>query len=410
MSRLLESLPLLKSVCPADQSELSEAIVAAHGSRTPVYPLGGSTSLDFGLPARTPGLGLEIGSLKRVIDYPARDMTITVEAGITIQTLSEILASERQEFPVDVPQAEHATLGGVIATNFNGLRRYGCGAIRDHVIGIRAVDGRGIAFNGGGRVVKNVAGYDFCKLLTGSLGTLGVITQVTLKVRPIAEQRTTVVGYPQSLQQAESALAALESEPWSPVAIELLGGPAAVVAPLDIARRLALVLVLEGTTAEVDWSVQQARELLAHQGLVGIESPVPQQDELWAHLREFPAHGAAPLVARGAIVPSGITPFISSVWELDADCSIQAHAGTGTFVLHFSQIPSGGLSRTFVGRLQAEAAKFHGHLGLLSNPGQVEITRQSTWGAPPAPLSLMTKVKQQFDPANILNPGRFVFA
>ena len=119
-------------------------------------------------------------------------MTITVEAGVTMRTLADLLAKERQRLPVDVPQAERATIGGVIATNWNGPRRYGEGIVRDFVIGISAVDGRGLPFKGGGRVVKNVAGYDFCKLLTGSLGTLGVITQVTLRLKPIPEQSALV--------------------------------------------------------------------------------------------------------------------------------------------------------------------------------------------------------------------------
>src|SRR6185369_14097741 len=107
--------------------------------------------------------------------------------GITMQALAELLAKERQRLPIDVPQAEQATIGGVIATNWNGPRRFGEGTVRDYVIGISAVDGRGQPFKGGGRVVKNVAGYDFCKLLTGSLGTLGIITQLSLKVKPRTE-------------------------------------------------------------------------------------------------------------------------------------------------------------------------------------------------------------------------------
>src|SRR5690606_32325083 len=119
--------------------------------------------------------------LNRVIDYPARDMTITVEAGITWEQLEAELAKEGQWLPVDVARAEAATVGGAIACNTSGPRRFGYGTLRDYVIGIHAVDGQGMQFKGGGRVVKNVAGYDFCKLLTGSFGTLAVITQVTLK-------------------------------------------------------------------------------------------------------------------------------------------------------------------------------------------------------------------------------------
>ena len=122
--------------------------------------------------------------------------------------------------------ASDRALGGVIATNASGPRRYGQGTIRDYVIGITAVDGRGVEFHGGGRVVKNVAGYDFCKLLTGSLGTLGVITQVTLKVKPRPRVSSLVACDVASFEEAEKLLAAFGQSRTTPTAIELLSGPA----------------------------------------------------------------------------------------------------------------------------------------------------------------------------------------
>ena len=104
-----------------------------------------------------------------------------------------------------MPQPDAATLGGVVATDCSGPRRYGCGTMRDYVIGISAVDGRGVPFKGGGRVVKNVAGYDFCKLLTGSLGTLGVITQVTLKIKPLPESSALLVCDVRDLRRGRAA-------------------------------------------------------------------------------------------------------------------------------------------------------------------------------------------------------------
>jgi len=188
MSTLVEDLPLKATETPDSQAALAALVADAYQSRRPVYPIGGGTSLDYGLAATRPGLGLSLAGLTRVVDYPQRDMTITVEAGMTLARLAEVLAEGRQWLPIDAPQPERATLGGAIATAASGPRRYGFGTLRDYVIGITAVDGRGEIFKGGGRVVKNVAGYDFCKLLTGSLGTLGVITQVTFKLKPLVER------------------------------------------------------------------------------------------------------------------------------------------------------------------------------------------------------------------------------
>ena len=141
--------------------------------------------LDFGMPPARPGIALSTTALNQVIDYPARDLTITVQAGITMKELQATLAKENQWLPIDIP--ETATIGGAIACDVSGPRRYGYGTLRDYVIGITVVNDRGEETHAGGRVVKNVAGYDFMKLHTGALGTLGVITQVTLKVKPKPE-------------------------------------------------------------------------------------------------------------------------------------------------------------------------------------------------------------------------------
>ncbi|MBW3600394.1 MAG: FAD-binding oxidoreductase [Planctomycetes bacterium] len=380
-----------------------------------VYPLGGETSLDYGLPARREGVGLSLAGLDRVIDYPARDMTITVEAGVTMRTLAETLARERQRLPIDVPHAERATIGGVVATNFNGPRRYGQGTVRDYVIGITAVDGTGMTFRGGGRVVKNVAGYDFCKLLTGSLGTLAVITQLTLKVKPIPEKTAFVATRIHDLQDAEPLLAALVQSATTPAAIELLAGPEwsdvlqAFGDERPLNEDLALVVGFEGTAAEVDWQVQTLGEEWREQGAGKFGALSDKAaEELWRRLTEFPAATPAPLVLQASVVPSGVTRFLATVREVAADCSIQSHAGNGIAIVRFAEFPKDGLSRTLIGRLQPAASAAKGHVVILANPGGAEMTHQSVWGGDAA-FGLMGEVKKKFDPNGILNPGRFVY-
>ena len=172
---------------PATVAELCEIVKAARAAGQGVYPVGGRTTLDVGLPPIKPGVAVDTTALNRVIDYPARDMTITVQAGITIAALQAELAKEGQWLPVDVASPEQATLGGAIALNQSGPRRYGYGTLRDYVIGISFVTDDGVEVKAGGRVVKNVAGYDLMKLQIGAVGTLGVVTQVTLKVKPRPE-------------------------------------------------------------------------------------------------------------------------------------------------------------------------------------------------------------------------------
>jgi len=406
-------LPTQKTLTPADQRELAGVVREALESNTPLYPVGGGTALDFGLPAKAPGRGLSLAKLNRVVDYPARDMTVTVEAGVTMQALAELLAKERQRLPIDVPQAERAMIGGVIATNWNGPRRFGEGTIRDYVIGISAVDGRGQPFKGGGRVVKNVAGYDFCKLLTGSLGTLGVITQVTLRLKPIPEQMALVACAVPTAPAAEKLLASLITSQTTPTAIELLGGPAwqadstlTGLGPLG-KTGLYLVVSLEGTGVEVEYMSRQLTTEWRTQGVDPLV--VGEAASLWRRLVEFSAEGESPLVLKASVAPSGTAAIIGAAQRLDPDCSIQAHAGSGIVLLQMSRFPEQGLSRALVGSLQPAAAAHHGHLSILRNPSGAEMTHQCVFGATDAPLWLMTEVKRKFDPKDILNRGRFVY-
>lgn len=407
------ALPLKQTLQPADQAALADALREAHETRTPIYPIGGGTSLGFGLPARQQGIGLSLTGLNRVVDYPARDMTITVEAGITLRQLAETLAAERQRLPVDGPQADQATLGGLIATNFSGPRRYGCGTIRDYVIGISAVDGRGAPFKGGGRVVKNVAGYDFCKLLCGSLGTLGVITQVTLKLKPIPPAVAFLAASVDDLASAERLLAALVTSKTTPVAIELLSGPAwrrdPAVGTLASEAGAVLLVGFEGTQTEVDWMLGQLRTEWQGQGALRIYQPGHDQiDPLWQRLIEFPAHEPAATVLKINVVPSAACGLATLLQTIDPNGSILAHAGNGILLARMST-PGSDVSQAIIKKLQPAARAVGGNVIVLSAGDGLEMTRQVIWGSAPDDLRLMQAVKQQFDPFNLLNPGRFIY-
>jgi glycolate oxidase FAD binding subunit len=406
-------LPIKSRLEPSSASELAAAVRNAYETATPLYPVGGGTSLYFGLPAKEQGQGLSLLGLNRIIDYPARDMTITVEAGVTMKQLADTVAKEGQRLPVDVPQGEKATIGGVVATNWNGPRRYGEGSIRDFVIGISAVDGRGNEFKGGGRVVKNVAGYDFCKLLTGSMGALAVITQVTLRLKPIPSQSALVACSVADAAKAERLLAALVNSQTTPTAIEVLAGPewrhepALAGLASDSPDAVYIVASLEGSAPEVEFMVGQ---LIEEWRASGVEMPlvVGETAALWHRLIEFSAAGDSPLVLKANVIPSGTTAMIEAARRLDPDCSIQAHAGNGIVLIKMSKFPASGLSRALVGSLQPAAAAQHGQVVILSNTSGAEMTHQSVFGMTDSPLELMRQLKRQFDPQQILNRGRFV--
>jgi glycolate oxidase FAD binding subunit len=412
MSTLVEDLPLQATETPDSQAALAALVADAYQNRRPIYPIGGGTSLDYGLSAARPGLGLSVAGLNRVIDYPQRDMTITVEAGITLARLAEVLAEGGQWLPIDATQPTRATLGGAIATAASGPRRYGFGTLRDYVIGISAVDGRGEVFKGGGRVVKNVAGYDFCKLLTGSLGTLGVITQVTLKLKPLVERSELIACELSDRESAEQLLAGVVTSATTPTAVELLAGPgwdASVVGPGSSGSWARLVLGVEGTSHEVEWMLEQIKTEWRGMGIGAPRAfPAEQVVALRQQLRDFPAQRGAPLVIKATMVPSRVTSFVHMIREHDPDASIQAHAGNGIVIAQLPHFTSEHVSRVLIGRLQPAARQAGGSVTVLSST-LAGLTRQAIWGGANSATEWMQKVKRQFDPRNILNPDRFVY-
>lgn len=409
---IVARLPLQQTHQPATAAELAEVVRDAHAQRTPLYPLGGGTSLEMGLAATAPGDGLSLAGLTRTIDYPARDMTITVEAGMTLAELAELLAAERQWLPVEAGQPEQATVGGLLATNFSGPRRYAWGTARDYVIGVSAVDGRGVAFKAGGRVVKNVAGYDFCKLLVGSHGTLAVITQVTLKLKPIPESSGLAVCSFSSWAQAEGLLASLVNTQTTPTAVELLTGPAwaqeSLLPALPAGGLGRVALALEGAAAEVDWMCGQLRrEWSALDANVEFVDAAPAA-ELWRQATEFP-NADAPLTLQVTVPPSRAVQLCELLHAVDGDASLTVHAGNGVIWARLTNFSTADVTGQLVRRIQPAAAAHGGYVVALRSAGLGDLTRQAVWGLPTAGAELMARVKRQFDPHGILNPGRFVY-
>ena len=413
MATSLETLPLRETQPIESVEALTQCIRQANAEGVPVYAIGGATSLEYGMPAREAGIGADLTPLGSIVDYPARDLTITVQAGARWSQVQAALSEENQELPLDVPFPNEATVGGVVATAWTGPRRFGYGAVRDYVIGIEAVSGRGAPFRGGGRVVKNVAGYDFCKLLTGSLGTLGIISQITFRVRPKPERRCWLSASVENWEVARELALRLRRAPLAAVTIGVVRGSywkqtawsECVSGPQD----LWFVMLLEGLAEEVSGSIETARHVATgwcswHED----DDPALVQTRL-DDLAAFSGASEPPLAIRAKTVASGAEPIAQSVTSLDADASLFVDLASGTVDAHFSEFPAQGLSATLVKKLQPTARRFGGHVRLLRNASGAEMTHQVVWTELGLPLQLMENVKQAFDPNNILNRGRFVW-
>lgn len=403
---------VISEFVPATQSELARWLQEnAIGPRRKLSPVGGRTALQFGFAGEVDCL-VDLKDLRRVVDYPARDMTVTVEAGLTIHDLQQLLAQEGQQLPLDIPQSARATIGGAIACNTSGPRRFGHGTFRDYVIGVSAVDAAGRLFKGGGRVVKNVAGYDLCKLLVGSRGTLGIISQVTLKLKPLPEAAGWWWFTFDSFAEMENVLERLQTSAARPVALEMLDVPAARLVTAESRLPLpsdvpVLAVLVEGTARDVEWQLDALRKEVVPFGvqqlerLSGIEGGT-----LTSTLTEFPVPTDEPVTFQANLRPSQCWRFAELATTLDV--AVNCHAGTGVVI---GQLPESAATieqaLKLLLPLQQLARGCDGNLLILHCDREWQ-GRLPMCGEPESAWPLMQRLKKQLDPQNLLNPGRFV--
>src|SRR6266851_90204 len=270
----IDGIASTSRVTPASREELAEALRLADEHGQAVAPVGGGTQLDLGMPPSRLDVVIETTGLNKVVEYEPADLTVTVEAGIRFDELQKLLGEQGQFLALDPPAASGATIGGLIATNASGPLRFAYGTARDLVIGTRVANPDGNVTHAGGRVVKNVAGYDLNKLYVGSLGTLGIIVELSFTLAPIPPATNTVVGQFADANAARAVINAVVQSPLSPMAIELLGPRAA--SAVSLPEALLVVFRVGGYPQAVE---RQVRDLSA---LVGqrVETSATVWDEL----------------------------------------------------------------------------------------------------------------------------------
>jgi glycolate oxidase FAD binding subunit len=361
---------------------------AAADGRT-LCPRGGGTILD-NLPRA--GTVVDMTRLDQVIDYPARDMTITVQAGITIAWLAEVLHAEGQRLPVDVPLPRRATLGGAVAANASGPRRYGYGTLRDYVIGISVVNDRGEEVKAGGRVVKNVAGYDLCKLFVGSLGTLGIITQLTLKVRPLPEA-SVLAEIRCGQDELGRLLDTLHGSQTRPVAISALS---------DQADHWRIFVGFEETEEAVAWQRAQLDQELAPGGSgITATREGAEAARLWQRLTDFPLAPPSLVVFKANLLPRAVAAFCAQARPQTA--RLLAHAGNGIVFGHLHDGATLDQAKRTLDALRAAAVAAEGNLVIMRCPDEWK-PQLKAWGEPRGDWVLMQAVKRELDPKGVFGP------
>jgi glycolate oxidase FAD binding subunit len=383
--------PLL--VEPETVEEVSRVLALANARGLKVVPVGSGTKQDRGTPPTACDIVLHMGRISGVIEHASGDMTVSVRAGTSLADLQSEIARAGQFLAIDPPVP--GTVGGSIATGDSGPRRLRYGGLRDMLLGVTFVRADGTVAHAGGKVVKNVAGYDLPKLLTGSLGTLGVIVEATFRLYPIPAASATIVSKNISVTEAASLSARLLTSGLVPTIVDYYADR----------NEAALAARFETSPRSVHGQAESALSMLGEREKLEDDA----ERELWAVFDSIARTGETDVLARLISIPSELPRLLERTRqhaeELGINLTVRAHM-YGHALIRLNESDN-STALQFLRYARAQAESHQSNLVIWRAPGAVR-EQIDVWGDPGEGLPLMRRVKAQFDPKGTLNPGRFV--
>lgn len=401
-------------VTPADPEGVAAVLEYAHRAKLSVVPAGGLSQQHIGATPERIDILLRTTRLAAVEHYDAGDLTIGIGAGATIAQLNSLIAQHRQILPVEVADPERTTVGGLLATNSHGPLKHAFGGARDWLIGVRFATADGKLAKAGGRVVKNVAGYDLMKLLIGSYGTLAVVVGASFKLFPAPRRTRTYVSQFRTLEEALAFRWHVMESPLSPLTLELVSPHAQVVTtgnPDALQQGWRVLLRASGSNAVL----ARYRAEIAD----GVEIEGDKESQLWRALAQFPdkvfESSQNAMLIRLDLPPTEIANALRVAERAASDNNFVVatigRVGMGAMLLAFCPIavdPPGVVQYANAISYLRGALSRHASAVVLRCP--LEAKRHfSVWGSSPTDIEAMKSVKRALDPNDILNRGRFLF-
>ena len=385
-------------VRPGSPDEVAACLKVCSEADAAVVPAGQMTWLECGNPLKRCDLVLSLERMRRIVDYSPPDLTTTVEAGLALTEFNAVAARERQWLPLDPPGFNRASLGAIVSCNSSGALRLGFGTPRDYLIGLQLVHADGTKSKSGGKVVKNVAGYDMNKLYAGSYGTLAIITELTFKLRPLPDRSSTIlITSPStvSLYELATRITGSALQPTSVVLtrrlLESLGS-----GPGD-----ALLVRFNDSEAAVEHQVHWVTQAIDD----NYKAIVVRENEaaaIWAEVADF---DQSAIRVKLSVPLSAVSAELEKSIYTQLDCVAATDVGTGTIRLAFDAEVESAVEQ--IKRLRAGAIGANGTLTIEKAPAEVRRAAD-TWGEVGTTAELMRSIKARFDPQSLLNPGKFV--
>ncbi|TAG91729.1 MAG: FAD-binding oxidoreductase [Oscillatoriales cyanobacterium] len=403
-------------VFPDTQEKLAAVVACASRNSAGILTCGNGSKLNWGGLVKLNPANIEVFSepplirgaggivavstsrLNRLVEHAVGDLTVTAEAGMKFADLQQVLATAGQFLPIDPAYPQHATLGGIIATADTGSLRHRYRGVRDLLLGMTFVRSDGKIATAGGRVVKNVAGYDLMKLFTGAYGTLGIISQVTFRVYPLPESSGTVIltGEAAALTQATQILL---SSALTPTAVDLLSPN--LVAKLGLGKGTGLIVRFQSIAESIEQQSARLRSVGEKLGLQANICRENDENQLWQTLPEtiWNSPQNSTIICKIGIRPSESVKLIHEFPIQDA----VIHAGCGLGILRFDQTVTPEVIKQIRKTCEAKG----GFLTILVAPAALK-QQLDVWGYTGSAIDVMRGIKQQFDSQNILSPNRFL--
>ena len=378
---------------PGSAGELAEILKISSEAGLSVIPRGSGSKIGWGNPPRAANLILSTRRLNMVLEHAWGDMTATVEAGCVFADFQRALEQHGQRLALDPLWPEQATIGGILAANDSGALRSRFGSLRDLILGITLALPDGTLAKSGGKVVKNVAGYDLAKLATGSLGTLGIITQAIFRLHPIPAQVRSVAVITNESRAMQAAVLAILDSQFVPSALQIRAGSSSPPV-VDV--------LFEGTSEGCDAQVQQLARVVP---CVASESG----SSAWAAREELFEESPNTAICKVSLLPSDFGGFLDRLAQLATASELSwifIGQAVGVGLLRLEAVSVAGLHQAVLD-LRSQLESSAGALVILKCPSELK-NHVDVWGSAGDALPLMKSIKTQFDPAGVLNPGRFV--
>jgi len=411
-------------VAPGTIEETAKVVAYAHAEKLAVIPRGSGTKMGLGGIPRKVDILLSTRRMNRYSDYDIANLTLGVECGLTLAEIQVKLAGEGKGYFValDPPHTALATVGGIVATNDSGPKRFLYGAARDIILGIKAVSPDGSIVSWGGKAVKNVAGYDMTKMMIGSMGSLGIICEISFRITPRFDADATLLISFDSLNAAAGYLRKLLHSKFYPASLELMNArvAAAVAASAGLAGSYVAAIALEGIEEAVARQIAELSEMGRQEGGTDVVTLKDQPHrEFWIAYRDLAdtLAIAAPnlVILKSNFILSKVVEMVSAyeaaLLKAGLEGALVCRAGNGIL---YAAIPLGDnlAGKTsdlvsLVARLTDESVKQGGNLIVQRAPREIK-EKVSVWGQSRSDAVVVRSLKEKLDPSGILNPGRYV--